>query len=1575
MSSVIQALTQWNQQNADEITWASTVADQFAKIGAGMLVPDAALGRALAAKGVAAERSDLQVDPPTALGGLPTSGFSDDPVNACTGNFVEPQPDLVFIGGAATLSWGRMYNSMLDAEGAFGRGWASMAESCMVLTDEAARWVMADGRHVLFPRLGEGWDRADGASLWLQRTADDGADVLLVTDNDGGRWAFSLAGEPLWEDRGPGTRVSFEYIDGCLVGLHHEQGRSVRLEWAGDRIVAASADDGRRVTYSYDEAGYLVHADSAGGGHRYDWNEQGLLVRVTDADGVVEVENTYDERARVTSQRSTHGRVSHYAYLANYVTVVSDADGSRANTWMHDAKGRLVGVVDSDGHRQSASWDRWGNQVMVTDRKGAITVREYDRRGRLTAEVGPTGARVDTVYDQLDRVVEVRVTGDGGQVSVTRYGYNGENRNPVTVQDPVGGTTSLTWERGTLLAKVVDPTGVVLSMGYDENGDLVSTTNGDGHTARLERDRIGRVVAAVTPLGHRTEFGYDALGRCISRKDPDGGIWRFEFSPAGRLLATVDPLGGRVEVERDEAGEESATIDELGRRVERQVDDLGNLTRVLLPDGSTWEFTYDAMSRMKSIKDAAGGVAQFRYDPDGVLKATVDPVGAVRRFEVNELGQPLSFSDDDATDQARYDRLGRMVATINPDGSATTTRYDLAGLPVEVIDEAGGVTSIERDLAGRVVAVTQPMGRTFRYEYDACGRWAATVSTGGDRYEIHYDADSRICGETWPTGEEVITEFDECGRAVARREPGRGWTRLGYDKAGRLVWSRDTWYGIRKFGYDAAGQLVWAQNAAGGTTWFAYDQMGRLATMTDPMGEVTSYTYDSMGRLLTSKDPLGRVTRCSYDLSGRMTCRVDPAGGSLSWSYDSTGRLVEEWANEKLLAATSRDFAGRTTTITEGETVHRLEWDVLGNLVSRSRGDEQVRWSYDENSCCTQIVRPNQDAASYTYDSNNRLASFVAPGLGKAIIERDQIGRIVSVHADGLYALWEYADGAVVHQRVERNGLISESFVTRDDNGRVLSDKTDGITTTYSYDPAGQLVGARTSEGLTTIWEYDENGRMVREDAAGKVTTFAYDAASQLVSVTRAGGTTTYTYDGAGQRVREEGPDRERRFTWDPRGFLDSITRVTHEGDRVTTETQRLWVDALGELARVDQDSVWWDSASVMPALVQYGARSVVTEAGVTGLGGPDASWLPPTYAARDHGSNPMDPWAVASNVGVTAQGSLLVQGVEWMSARVYDPTTRGFLSTDPLPGVTGAGWSGNPYSFAGNDPVNFSDPWGLRPLSDRDLQAYRDVNRSPIKAAAEAAGGWLKGNWEYVAGGAMVAAGGVLMATGVGGPVGVALISAGGDTIYQKVAAGGVNWAQVGVSFALGGIGGAELGAVRAASTNGMRAIATSSLVNGAVGGGASTLAYGLGHDGPATVRGYVGSFAGGFVAGGISGVAGPEGGTIAKALTGKAAGRLAVGSTVALSAAGAGGGDLVAQLIADPGQDIDWKSAGKSTLVGAGWTALLGHTVPTSPGTTTLSQYSYFGTRLKSFGPNAKSLIGSAGIGGITTLLPVLK
>src|SRR5699024_5962695 len=78
----------------------------------------------------------------------------------------------------------------------------------------------------------------------------------------------------------------------------------------------------------------------------------------------------------------------------------------------------------------------------------------------------------------------------------------------------------------------------------------------------------------------------------------------------------------------------------------------------------------------------------------------------------------------------------------------------------------------------------------------------------------------------------------------------------------------------------------------------------------------------------------------------------------------------------------------------------------------------------------------------------------------------------------------------------------------------------------------------------------------------------------------------------------------------------------------------------------------------------------------------------------------------------------------------------------------------------------------------------------------------WTKDNWEYLAAGAAVVVGIGFMATGVGGPVGAAIISgafmSGGLSIgTQKYQKGEVNWKQVGVDAAVGGaMGGLGAGA-----------------------------------------------------------------------------------------------------------------------------------------------------------------------------------
>ncbi|MEV4078286.1 RHS repeat-associated core domain-containing protein [Nonomuraea fuscirosea] len=56
--------------------------------------------------------------------------------------------------------------------------------------------------------------------------------------------------------------------------------------------------------------------------------------------------------------------------------------------------------------------------------------------------------------------------------------------------------------------------------------------------------------------------------------------------------------------------------------------------------------------------------------------------------------------------------------------------------------------------------------------------------------------------------------------------------------------------------------------------------------------------------------------------------------------------------------------------------------------------------------------------------------------------------------------------------------------------------------------------------------------------------------------------------------------------------------------------------------------------------------------------------------------------------------------GLDYLSARYYDPAIGKFVSTDPLLDVSKPQWT-NPYSDAGNNPVGTSDPTGLRPIDE----------------------------------------------------------------------------------------------------------------------------------------------------------------------------------------------------------------------------------------------------------------------------------
>lgn len=1431
-TSLVNAFEQWITANGQDVTWANTIADAFAAAGgegAVSTVSDAALAAALAAAGVSQSRTDLQFDPPSAYGAQPTTGYSMDPVNTTTGNFLEPELDLGFTGASAALQVTRMYNSLDQHVGLFGPGWASILETRLLIDDEGASFVGADGRQVRFPRDGEGWACGVGENRWLSVEGDR----LVVRDNQGERIEFSPSGQWLGQRGGAGTAVRIERnSDDVVVRLVHERGRSIDVDHVDGRVAVLRASDGRRVEYGYDDRGRLVTATDAVGTRTYGWNDDDLITTVTSAAGVVEVDNTYDDQRRVVEQVSPHGRTVRFAYLPGRVTVVSDHDGSRSNSYIADAKGRLVGVIDSDDRRQSMSYDRHGNLVSATERDGSVTVHAYDDRGRKTRTVTPSGGDLTYGYDEQDRVTTV-VTEAGAVVS---YEYVGDDRDPSVITDPVGGRTELTWRDGSL-THVVDPTGVVLTFDHDTFGELVATTNAVGATARIERDAAGHPVAAVSPSGARSEYRYDAAGLLVERRDADGAVWRFEYGAGSRIAAVVDPLGARTTFDYAPNGELATTTDPLGRRVSRTFDDQGNLAELALPGDAVWTFAHDALSRLQAVTDPAGATWRREYDVVGELTATVDPTGVRQEFSDDVATGVATLRDAFDTATVRFDEYGRPVESTSDETGSELITYDAAGRPVELVDGEGGLTRLERDLAGRVVALISPSGARSTYEYDACGRPAAATDAAGARTTLTYDADSRVVARTLPTGEVEEVTYDAVGRVVTQTTPGSGTARFRYDQAGRLVSSHDARFGRRRFRYDAAGQLIQVVNGLGGVTSFEYDERGRLVTITDPAGGTTRREYDAADHVVALTDPLGRTTTAAYDPAGRQIRQTDPDGRTTEWTYDAAGRQRAVLVDGAVQSEITRDAVHRTVVVSDhtrgaGRTIeHELQHDRRGLLVRRARGDQSVAWEYDADGNRTARVDPNGVRTTYRRDAVGRVVGVERDGAPAGMFSYDASGRIVQAATGELVQSWSYEGGALVaHTSTTLDGATT-TRIERDADARITTIDGPSGTVSYEYDPAGQLVRAGES-----TWSYDDGGRLVAETVGGTETRHEYDAAGQLVATITEAGRTEYVHDGLGRRIRRTAADGSTtEYAWSDLGYLAAVV----DRDASYAETGRLdvWVDALGELAEVGGVAAWWDSAAVVPSLISIADTSLLDlPGGVTAIG--DAVTQPAWRSAR--ATDAADPWAalaavtdvgLPAGVSLTGSGGISVAGLEWLGARVYDPAARGFLSVDPLAPILGAAWSGNPYSYAGNDPLHAVDPLGLRPATDKDLQAYRDANQGAIANVRD----WADEHSELISNiaiGVGIAATVLAMCTPLGPVVAIAVMAGGGAALAGGMSIksnrgkdGKVDWGAVGVDALIGGVAGAVGGGTSLGLSKAVPALGRSSISWVARAGGSRVL------------------------------------------------------------------------------------------------------------------------------------------------------
>ena len=1269
-------LQQSNQVNTWVSGVAQDFRDAGSGTGNIKTVSNAYLDQRMQERGTGAPQvQKIEVHPAQVTGEIPTSGFANDPVNVATGNFIEPETDLSFPGTfARNLNLKRMYNSLAVTNsqdipsGVFGIGWSSTLDQRLEFDADKASWFTADGRILTFAREGEGFARASGEAWWLTK-AEPGSDAYariealqretqqqlknsrgldesavqaftqepfywIVMNNAHESFGFSASGD--WVSATDGhpsnTVVAFRDAQGQVTDLVHPGSqRGIRVDYE-ELVQSTKAPEYRPISaYTYNTTGteadtplmaaeysyegeHLTSVTTNAGVRSYTHTDAGLIREVINANGIVEVTNTYDELGRVAHQLTEYGREVSYTYTPSLVTIVADAEtGDNSNLWTSDSKGRLIGITATDGSRQTMRYDSFGNRVGITERDGSRTARVFDNRGRLKRERTPEGTDYTYGWDEHDRItgVSVRDARDprnlGTPMTVSYEYADSVNPNPSAVIDADGAQTLYDWDDRGLLTRVTDPTGVSTTFEYDAYGDLVLVTNGAGNTTTLIRDDHGRVIGVIDPLGRRGTATYNSSGALASIENADGARWTFAYPEfaveslpslvrnstntsggCGNLpISVTDPYGATIRFTYNAGGEIASATNPLGHTTEGTFDTWGNLVGLTTASGAVWNYVYDGLSQLVEATDPSGAVTRYSYDLNGELSSVTDATGVEIKRRVDRQRGIEEIADAFSSSFIHTDIFGRVTSeqkrarggssAKKTDVESEFITYDAAGRPVEVLDAAGGLTRCERDGAGRVLRVISAEGRIETYDYDAAGRVIShavgldaprryTDEAGVSRVvepsawaitRLEYDAASQIIKRINPDGSVEKITYDVCGR-VTGVEAGARVASYEYDLCGRLVGVRDSSFGQRRFKYDAAGQIIQATDGLGFRTHFSYTATGQVCRVVDATGQVTDYEYDAMDRLVRVIKAAGTddesVQEYAYDAAGRLIRAHDGVREYTHvYDYAAGGRLSHTCVDGVKAAEFGIEDQGRTVRVRDYASAQALDAGApVGAFV-------QHRFVYDARGLLMErtrsgVMADTSGASSGTTDVDAQvqaLNTFTNTGAYTLTLGYD---------ADGYRTrmVTPYGETAIAYDGAGR--VVSMSRADQDAHG-------ESLVAQYSYDAMGRLIRAQLGDILSR-WEFDSESGLVcsysRENTAKadsvERTEVIRDEQGRIVGLDSADGLVVYTYDAAGQLTGSRAGDLEFEWVFEAGLMVSERTWRHSNGTDESEETSRVLV-------------------------------------------------------------------------------------------------------------------------------------------------------------------------------------------------------------------------------------------------------------------------------------------------------------------------------------------------------------------------------------------------------------------------------
>ena len=274
--------------------------------------------------------------------------------------------------------------------------------------------------------------------------------------------------------------------------------------------------------------------------------------------------------------------------------------------------------------------------------------------------------------------------------------------------------------------------------------------------------------------------------------------------------------------------------------------------------------------------------------------------------------------------------------------------------------------------------------------------------------------------------------------------------------------------------------------------------------------------------------------------------------------------------------------------------------------------------------------------------------------------------------------------------------VISDYTYTYDAVGNIVS--IDGYENTnteseisnlksesFKYDTENRLISYNGEEVL-----YDADGNMIYGPVNGVMSELKYDCRNRLVSA----GEISYTYDAENNRISTISGDTVEEYVVDT--VSNSLSRVlvqtthtkTGQSEKQNTEQvkERTYIYGAGLIYETEDDEIYYHHYN------NLGSTMYLTDDDGEIL----ASYTYGTYGELLNGDNTLTHYLYNGRAGVSTDDN----GLYYMRQRYYNTDIKRFINSDILTGSIDNSQSLNRYSYVQGNPVSYTDPFGLSPMS-----------------------------------------------------------------------------------------------------------------------------------------------------------------------------------------------------------------------------------------------------------------------------------